>query len=270
MTEFPARLRGAWRRRLPSSLGRRLARSSVQTAPRPSGSLLVRRKTTGSLVPGPSRLARVRRKPERARYDMAAVHAVLDAAPFCHVATVRDGRPVVLPMAHARLGDALILHGSVAAGLLRDMRRASPVCVTATLLDGLVFARSARNHSMNYRSVTVHGQATAVTEPEEIMAGMRALIEHIAPGRWEQVRQPTIDELRDTGLWRVPIEDASVKSRTGPTIDPQADLDWPVWAGHVPAGLTFAAPVAADGLPDGVSAGTDPSYVNPAFSRRPD
>jgi len=223
-----------------------------------------------SLLPvRPSRLARVRRKPERARYDMAAVHAVLDAAPFCHVATVRDGRPVVLPMAHARLGGAVVLHGSVAAGLLRDMRRGSPVCVTATLLDGLVFARSARNHSMNYRSVTVHGQATAVTEPEEMMAGMRALVEHLAPGRWEQVRQPAIDELRDTGLWRVPIEDASVKSRSGSTIDPQADLDWPVWAGHVPAGLAFAAPVAAEGLPAGIAAVTGPSFVNPAFSRHP-
>jgi uncharacterized protein len=217
----------------------------------------------------PSRLARVRRKPERSRYDTAAVHAVLDAAPFCHVATVRDGRPVVLPMAHARLGDALVLHGSVAAGLFRDMQRASPVCVTATLLDGLVFARSARNHSMNYRSVTVHGEATPVTETDEIMAGMRALIEHVAPGRWDQVRQPEIDELRDTGLWRVQIDDASVKSRAGSTIDPDSDLDWPVWAGHVPASLAFAAPVAAEELPAGVAAAADPSFVNPAFTRQP-
>jgi uncharacterized protein len=129
--------------------------------------------------------ATVRRKPERASYDAAAVHAVLDAAPFCHVATVRDGRPVVLPMVHARRGETLLLHGSVAGGLFRDMRRASPVCVTATLFDGLVLARSARNHSVNYRSVTVHGDAVLVTDPDEVMLGMWALIEHVAPGRWE-------------------------------------------------------------------------------------
>ena len=137
--------------------------------------------------------AKVRRKPERARYDAAAVHAVLDAAPFCHVATVRDGRPVALPMVHARRGGTLMLHGSAAAGLFRDMRRASPVCVTATLFDGLVLARSARNHSVNYRSVTVHGDATLVTDPDEVLLGMRALIEHVAPGRWEQVRRPEPD-----------------------------------------------------------------------------
>jgi uncharacterized protein len=234
--------------------------------------LPARRKTTGSLVTGPptrpGRLARVRRKPERARYDAAAVHAVLDAAPFCHVATMRRGRPVVLPMAHARLGDTIVLHGSVAAGLFRDMRRASPVCVTATLLDGLVFARSARNHSMNYRCVTVHGHAAPVTEPDEMIAGMRALIEHLAPGRWDQVRQPAIAELGDTGLWQVMIEDASVKSRSGSTIDPESDLDWPVWAGHVPAGLAFGQPVPAEGLPDGVGR-PGRSFVNRAFGRHP-
>jgi uncharacterized protein len=215
----------------------------------------------------PSRLARVRRRPDRARYDAAAVHAVLDAAPFCHVATVRDGRPVVLPMAHARRGDTIVLHGSVAAGLFRDMRLASPVCVTATLLDGLVFARSARNHSMNYRSVTVHGQATPVTEPDEMIAGMQALVEHVAPGRWAQVRQPAADELRDTGLWQVAIEDASVKARSGSTLDPESDLGWPVWAGHVPAWLVFGRPVPADGLPGGVEPAAEPSFVNPAFGR---
>jgi uncharacterized protein len=154
-------------------------------------------------VSEPSRLARVRRHPDRARYDAEAVHAVPDAAPFCHVATVRHRRPVVLPMAHARLGDTLVLHGSAAAGLFRDMRRASPVCVTATLLDGLVLARSARSHSMNYRSVTIHGEATQVIEPDEKIIGMQALVEHLAPGRWVQLRQLALDELPDTGLWQV-------------------------------------------------------------------
>ncbi len=196
--------------------------------------------------------ARVRRKPDRARYDAAAVHAVLDAAPFCHVATVRDGRPVVLPMVHARVGDTLFLHGSVAAGLFRDLRRARPVCVTATLFDGLVLARSARNHSVNYRSVTVHGEACEVTEPDELMLGMRALVEHIAPGRWEHVRKPILAELRDTALWQVPIDEASVKARSGSTIDPQSDSVLPVWAGHVPASLVFGPPVPAEDLPDAI------------------
>jgi nitroimidazol reductase NimA-like FMN-containing flavoprotein (pyridoxamine 5'-phosphate oxidase superfamily) len=210
-------------------------------------------------------IARVRRKPERACYDAGAVHAVLDAAPFCHVATVRHGRPVVLPMAHARLGDRLVLHGSAAAGLFRDMRRTSPVCVTATLFDGLVLARSARNHSVNYRSVTVHGDATEVTDPDEMIIGMRALVEHLAPGRWEQVRQPVLAELRDTGLWQVPIAEASVKARSGSTIDPPADLAWPVWAGHVPADLVFSAPVPAEGLPADVDPSGRGLVLNPAF-----
>ena len=215
----------------------------------------------------PSPRARVRRNPDRARYDVAAVHAVLDAAPFCHVATVRRGRPVILPMAHARLGDTLVLHGSAAAGLFRDMRRASPVCVTATLLDGLVLARSARSYSMNYRSVTIHGEATEITEPDEKMIGMQALVEHLTPGRWEQVRPPVPAELRDTGLWQVPIADASVKARSGSTLDPPSDLAWPVWAGHVPASLVFGPPVPAENL----SASVDPSgrcvVLNPALGR---
>jgi uncharacterized protein len=209
--------------------------------------------------------ATVRRKPERASYDAAAVHAVLDAAPFCHVATVRDGRPVVLPMVHARRGETLLLHGSVAAGLFRDMRRASPVCVTATLFDGLVLARSARNHSVNYRSVTVHGDAVLVTDPDEVMLGMWALIEHVAPGRWEQVRTPEPDELRDTALWQVPIEEASVKARSGTTIDAESDFGVPVWAGHIPAHLVFDAPVPAEHLPVSVEPDGRDVLLNRAF-----
>jgi nitroimidazol reductase NimA-like FMN-containing flavoprotein (pyridoxamine 5'-phosphate oxidase superfamily) len=215
----------------------------------------------------PSPLARVRRRPERARYDTAAVYAVLDAAPFCHVATVRDGRPVVLPMAHARLGDAVILHGSAAAGLFRDARRGSAVCVTATLLDGLVLARSATNHSMNYRCVTVHGRAVEVTDAEEVIAGMRALVEHLVPGRWEQVRKPTAAELGPTAVWRVAIEDASVKARSGSTVEPDEDIGLPVWAGEVPAWLAFGQPVPAAGVPAPIAPGG--VTVNPALGRRP-
>jgi nitroimidazol reductase NimA-like FMN-containing flavoprotein (pyridoxamine 5'-phosphate oxidase superfamily) len=206
----------------------------------------------------PSPLVRVRRKPDRARYDMAAVHAVLDAAPFSHVATVRHGRPVVLPMAHGRLGGSLVLHGSHAAGLFRDTAAGSPVCVTATLLDGLVLGRSARNHSMNYRSVTIHGHATAITEPDEIIAGLRAVMEHLIRGRWEHVRKPSGAEIRETALWQVPIEQASAKTRSGSTLDPDDDRRLPVWAGHIPAGLVFGQPIAADGLPPGIE---PPDYL---------
>jgi nitroimidazol reductase NimA-like FMN-containing flavoprotein (pyridoxamine 5'-phosphate oxidase superfamily) len=200
---------------------------------------------------GPSPLARVRRKPDRARYDTAAVHAVLDAAPFAHVGTVRRGRPVVLPMAHGRRDGVLFLHGSHVAGLFRDAVGGSPVCVTATLFDGLVLGRSARNHSMNYRSVTIHGSARPVTEPEQIIAGLRAVVDHVTPGRWEQVRKPTPAELRETALWQVAIDNASVKARTGSTLDPDADRALQVWAGHVPAWLTFGQPIEAEGVPPG-------------------
>lgn len=201
---------------------------------------------------------RVRRKPERGRYDTAAVYAVLDAAPLCHVATIRDGRPVVLPMAHGRAGDLLFLHGSPVAGLFRDTTAGSPVCVTATLLDGLVLARSARNHSMNYRSVTVHANAIRVTEPAQLMAGLRAVTDHLLPGRWAEVRPPAPAELRETALWQVRIEAASVKVRNGGTLDPAADEALPVWAGQVPARLTFGPPIAAIGVPNGIPV---PGYV---------
>ncbi len=215
----------------------------------------------------PPQLARVRRRPDRARYDSAAVHAVLDATAFCHVATVRDGRPVVLPMVHARVGDAVVLHGSPAAGLLRDARGGSAVCLTATLLDGLVLARSARNHSVNYRSVTVHGRAVEVTDAEEIIAGLRALVEHLVPGRWEQVRKPPVDELRDTSLFRVAIEKASVKARRGSTVEPESDVGLPVWAGEVPTRMVFGQPVPAEGVPPAIASAA--VTVNPALAAAP-
>jgi nitroimidazol reductase NimA-like FMN-containing flavoprotein (pyridoxamine 5'-phosphate oxidase superfamily) len=203
---------------------------------------------SGSSAGASTPLTRIRRKPDRARYDRAAVYAVLDAAPFSHVGTVRHGRPVVLPMAHARLADRLVLHGSPAAGLFRDARRGSPVCVTATLYDGLVLARSARNHSMNYRSVTLHGDAVAVTDPDQIIAGLRALVDHVIPGRWDQVRKPTSAELRETALWQVAITEVSVKIRSGSTLEPESDRAISVWAGHMPAQLTYGQPIPADGL----------------------
>ncbi|GAA2287510.1 pyridoxamine 5'-phosphate oxidase family protein [Nonomuraea roseoviolacea subsp. roseoviolacea] len=188
----------------------------------------------------PNRLARVRRKPQRGRYDRESVRAVLDAAPFCHVATVRDGRPVVLPMAYARVGDSVVLHGSPVAGLFRDVGAGSAVCVTATLFDGLVLDVSARHHSMNYRSVTVHGHAVRLTSEDEILTALRAIIDHLTPGRWDDVRPPDAKDLRETAVWRVDIEDASVKVRDEP---PHDDPVPGVWTGQVPARLAFGAPV---------------------------
>ena len=161
-----------------------------------------------------SRLIRVRRKPDRARYDQTAVHAVLDAAQMCHVATVRDGRPLVLPMAFGRLGDVVVVHGSRAAGLFRDFGAVNQVCITATLFDGLVLTRSCREQTMNYRSVTIHGEATQITDPDEILAALRAIVEHLAHGRWDEARKPNPEELREVALWRAKSANGILRRRS--------------------------------------------------------
>jgi len=205
--------------------------------------------TTDHVIP--AELARVRRKPERARYDAAAVYAVLDAAPFCHVGTVRAGRPVVLPMVHARVGDRLYLHGSPAAGLFRDTRRGSPVCVTATLLDGLVLSRAAKHHSVNFRSAAVHGDAVPVLDPDQIRAAFAALIDHLTPGRYSELPDPDDEDIRTTAIWEVAIAEASVKTRSGPPLDDEAEWGLPVWAGEVPVRLDYGRPLADQGMAPG-------------------
>jgi uncharacterized protein len=197
---------------------------------------------------------RVRRKPDRASYDFAAIAAVFDAAPLVHVATVRDGCPVALPMVHGRLDDHLVLHGSPAAGLFRDFRRGSPVCVTATLYDGLVLARSARRHSVNYRSAVAYGVPSPVTGPERLRAALRVMADHAVAGRWEATREPGDDELRDIQVWQVPLDNASVKVRAGTPVDLDSDRDLPVWAGQLPARLEYGTPVPVDDLPSGLAA----------------
>jgi nitroimidazol reductase NimA-like FMN-containing flavoprotein (pyridoxamine 5'-phosphate oxidase superfamily) len=194
-------------------------------------------------------LVRVRRQPERARYDEADVAEVLDAAFVCHVGVVRDGRPVVVPTLYARDGDRLILHGSPVAGMFRDLGRNPQVCVTVTVLDGLVLARSAFHHSVNYRSVVVHGEAREVTEPEDKLAALKALTDHVTPGQWAVVRRPDEDELRQTTAWVVPLTQASVKLRTGMPGDDPADLDLPVWGGVLPLTLTPGQLVADEHVP---------------------
>jgi hypothetical protein len=186
----------------------------------------------------------VRRHPERTG-DAALVREVLDEALIVHVGTVRDGWPVVLPMAHGRDGDTLYLHGSAAAGVFRDVRGGSRVCVTATIVDALVLTRSAFNHSMNYRCAVVYGEALAATNLD---AAVRAVVEHNLPGRNADVRQPTEAELRETGIWQLDLTTASAKVRTGGPIEDPADLDLPAWAGVVPVRTVLGEPVPDEGV----------------------
>jgi nitroimidazol reductase NimA-like FMN-containing flavoprotein (pyridoxamine 5'-phosphate oxidase superfamily) len=181
----------------------------------------------------PSPRTTVRRQRERGVYDAATIEAVLDEALICHVGAVVDGAPVVLPTVHARRGRTLYLHGARANALLRAGDGAE-VCVTATLVDGLVLARSAFHHSINYRSVVVRGPARAVTDPEEQRTALEALVEHVAPGRSAETRPPSDEELRATLVLAVGLGEASAKVRTGPPIDEPADHALPHWAGELP------------------------------------
>jgi len=179
---------------------------------------------------------RVRRKAERGVYDREAIDAILDEALYCHVGFVADGRPLVIPTLHARVGDRLYLHGASANRMLRAAAAGAPVCVTATLLDGLVLAKSVFHHSVNYRSAVVIGIATAVEEGEKSEA-LRAFTNHVAPGRWEEARQPTESELLQTSILSLPLDEASAKVREGSVSDDPEDAELDVWAGVVPIHL---------------------------------
>ncbi len=186
---------------------------------------------------------RVRRLPERGRYDRETIESILDEALFCHIGFVSNGQPFVIPTLHARVGDILYLHGSQASRMLRELRGGTAVCVTVTILDGVVLARSAFNHSMNYRSVVVLGVAEEVSDAEKLNA-LRAVAEHVMPGRWDDVRQPSAKELRATSVLRLSLDRASAKVRTGPPKDDEADIDYPVWAGVLPLRLVPSEPAA--------------------------
>jgi nitroimidazol reductase NimA-like FMN-containing flavoprotein (pyridoxamine 5'-phosphate oxidase superfamily) len=194
---------------------------------------------------------RVRRHPERGRYDRPSIDAILDAGLVAHVGLVREGQPVVLPTLYVRVGDWLYLHGAPAAGWLRQMARGTPVAVTVTLLDGLVLARSVYNHSLNYRSVQVLGRAEEVTEPEEKLTALEALVERVQPGRWGDARPPSPSELRATRVLRLRLDRASAKVREGPPVDDPDDLSRPVWAGVIPVRTVLGDPVADVNGPTG-------------------
>ena len=174
----------------------------------------------------PTQRTTLHRRPNRASYDRAVVEAILDEAFFCHVGFVVDGQPYVIPTIHARVGDRVYIHGSAASRMLRSVREGISVCVTVTILDGLVLARSAFHHSMNYRSVVILGTATEVVDPDEKNEVLKAIVEHVAPKRWNDVRWPNAQELKATSVLRLPLEEVSAKIRTGPPIDDEEDYQY--------------------------------------------
>jgi nitroimidazol reductase NimA-like FMN-containing flavoprotein (pyridoxamine 5'-phosphate oxidase superfamily) len=191
----------------------------------------------------------VRRHPERGVYERKAIDAILDEALYCHVGFVDGGRPFVIPTIHARVGDVLYLHGSPASRMLRELGGGIDVCVTVTLLDGIVLARAVYNHSLNYRSAVVLGRARLVEEREEKLAALTAIVEHVAPGRSRDARGPNEKELAGTTVLALAIEDASAKVRTGPPIDFESDLALPIWAGVIPLRSVAEVPQRAERVP---------------------
>jgi uncharacterized protein len=189
---------------------------------------------------------RLRRLPERGTYDRATVHAILDEGFICHVGFVVDGQPYVVPTGYARVGETIYLHGSTGSRL--GLRPGMDVCVTVTLLDGLVLARSAFHHSMNYRSVMAIGRTRPVTDPAQKDAVLRALVDHIVPGRSAAVRGGDHRELAATAVLALPLDEVSAKVRTGPPIDDEPDYDLPIWAGVLPVRQVAGSPVPDDRL----------------------
>lgn len=191
---------------------------------------------------------RVRRLPDRGRYDKDSIFPIIDEALVCHVAIAEEGRPVVIPMLHARVGDTLYLHGSIVSRLLKHIQAGGEVCATFTLLDGLVLARSVFHHSVNYRSAMVFGRGRLVNTDEEKMSALEAITEHVCPGRWAEARRPNPKELNATLVVAIEIESASAKVRSGPPKDDAEDDALPVWAGVLPLALQPGPPQAAEGV----------------------
>lgn len=207
--------------------------------------------------------SKVRRVRERGHYDRATVHAILDAALICHVGVVSDGSPVVLPTTFARIDDAVYLHGARANHMFRAVAAGREACIEVTLVDGIVFARSAFHHTMNYRSVVLHGVGTAVEEAGEKRRALDAMVDRMAPGRTGRCRPPSASELRATLVVRFPIEEASAKIRTGGVVDEPEDTTLGYWAGVLPLGLS-AGPLQPDGS---LAPGADRLVPDPPWGR---
>jgi nitroimidazol reductase NimA-like FMN-containing flavoprotein (pyridoxamine 5'-phosphate oxidase superfamily) len=211
----------------------------------------------------PTERTSLRRLPQRATYERAPVYQILDEGFVCHVGFVADGRPFVIPTAYGRVGDTLYLHGAKASRMLKALAAGAEACVTVTLVDGLVLARSAFHHSLNYRSVVVFGRASVVEDPREKLDALRAFSEHLIPGRWAEVREPNERELAATLVLSLPLAEVSAKVRTGWPVDDEEDLSLPVWAGELPLRVVAGEPLR-DPL---VGAETPPSRSVVAYAR---
>ncbi|HXW14437.1 MAG TPA: pyridoxamine 5'-phosphate oxidase family protein [Terriglobia bacterium] len=212
----------------------------------------------------PTERTQVHRLPKRGVYDREAVYGILDEGLVCHVGFVVDGMPVVIPTGYGRKDDMLYIHGSTASRMFRALGEGADVCITVTLLDGLVLARSAFHHSMNYRSVVIFGKATVLNDPPAKQEALRVFVGHVAPGRLQEIRQPTDKELQVTAVLAIPLEEVSAKVRTGPPIDDEADYTLPVWAGVIPFELAPQTPLPDDLLPREIAV---PEYIR-KYSRK--
>lgn len=202
---------------------------------------------------------RVKRIPKRGNYERETINAILDEAFICHVGFAVGGQPYVIPTGYARVGDDVYIHGSSASRMLRNLSEGIDVCVTVTLVDGLVLARSAFHHSINYRSVVILGKAEMVNDPDEKNQALEAFTEHLIPGRWPKIRWPNELELKATTVLRLPITEASAKIRTGDPVDDDEDYSMNVWAGVLPLTLTPGTPIADAKLNADIA---PPTYIN--------
>ncbi len=217
----------------------------------------------------PTERTTLKRLPQRGAFDRETVYGILDEGFVCHVGFVVEGEPVVIPTAYGRAGDELFIHGARASRMLKALREGVSVCVTVTLVDGLVMARSAFHHSMNYRSVVVFGKARVVESEEEKLQALRAFTEHIAPARWDEVREPNRQELNATLVLALRLDEASAKIRTGPPIDDEEDYALPVWAGVIPLNLNAGEVVPDPRLPSGTPLSPSLGDFNPASRNEP-
>jgi len=191
----------------------------------------------------PTQRSEVRRHAERGVYDMDQVYSILDEGYVCHLGFVADGQPYVIPTAYGRSGNEMYIHGSAASRTIASLAQGIDACATVTLVDGLVLARSAFRHSINYRSVVVLGRARLITDPGEKTNALRCFTNHIVPGRWEEVRLPNKTEMMKTSVLALPLNEVSAKARSGPPLDPDDDYVWPVWAGIVPIQTHIGNPI---------------------------
>jgi len=207
---------------------------------------------------------RIKRLPERGHYDRETIYRILDEALICHVGFAEEGQPYVIPINFARVEDSIVLHGAKASRLLKHVEAGHPVCVEATIVDGLVLARSVFHHSVNYRSVVLFGKGCAVEDVQEKLSALRAITEHLVPGRWQEARLPNRKEMNATRVVSIKIDEASAKVRMGPPVDDQEDYDLPVWAGVLPLQEIPLSPIRDEVLPEEISL---PEYIA-GYSRK--